>query len=169
MWRTVVTARFASASSCQDRPAYNLGSGVRYRCLAHRRQESLLRSPSGEESVRAIVRVRPGLRLLPGVMPGCWEGVVRRHKRGGIGRGCGAGLEPETGDAWPLASNIKVRVLLERLECWTALNRSATRRWLRGQGDPRSHARTARLDARARGLPHLRRVPPVPQPAHDNS
>ena len=42
------------------------------------------------------------------------------------------------------------------LECWTGLNRAATRHWLRGRGHPRSHARTARLHARARPA-HVRR------------
>ena len=42
------------------------------------------------------------------------------------------------------------------LECWTGLNRAATRRWLHGRGHPRGDARAARLDARARPA-HVRR------------
>ena len=42
------------------------------------------------------------------------------------------------------------------LECWTGLNRAATRRWLRRRGHPRGDARAARLDARARPA-HVRR------------
>ena len=41
------------------------------------------------------------------------------------------------------------------LECWTGLNRAATRRWLRGEADPRGDARAARLDPRTRP-PHVR-------------
>ncbi len=50
------------------------------------------------------------------------------------------------------------------LECWTALNRSATRRWLQGRSHPRADPRTDRLDARTRPT-HLRR-PTQAKPAH---
>ena len=42
------------------------------------------------------------------------------------------------------------------LECWTGLNRAATRRWLRGESS-RETTTSARLDARTRPA-HLRRV-----------
>ena len=48
--------------------------------------------------------------------------------------------------------------LRHALECWTALNRAATRRWLDGEGDPRRDTRAARLNARTRPA-HLRRSP----------
>ena len=53
------------------------------------------------------------------------------------------------------------------LECWTGLNRAATRRWLRRRGHPRGDARTARLDARARPA-HLRRSTRA-EPAHSSA
>ena len=42
------------------------------------------------------------------------------------------------------------------LECWTGLNRVATRRWLTRGGDARGDARADRVDARARPA-HVRR------------
>ena len=53
------------------------------------------------------------------------------------------------------------------LECWTGLNRAATRRWLRGEATREADARTARLDPRARAA-HIRH-PTQAKPAHSPS
>jgi hypothetical protein len=55
---------------------------------------------------------------------------------------------------------IEVRVLLERLECWTALNRTATRRWLRGEA-----TREATQDVLASTLERILRTFDAP-PCH---
>ena len=53
------------------------------------------------------------------------------------------------------------------LECWTGLNRAATRRWLQRRGHPRGDPRVARLDARTRPT-HLRHSTQA-KPAHSSS
>jgi hypothetical protein len=54
--------------------------------------------------------------------------------------------------------------LRDALECWTGLNRAATRRWLRGDAIRGGNARATGLNARAPAA-HLRR-PTRARPAH---